>query len=153
MLKTAPHSVCAIKQSRYRETVACWKTVVRKVIFVFSSDGQAGSGPAAAHFSCFAKKSKQKKATVTRQPFGFPLLWRKKWEANETRCAQTTFTSDPFLTPQQRLPQYGFLKRLAFGFAYSIWRLIHRQREAEGEQFLASAWDAAVGDGWQSDQK
>jgi hypothetical protein len=32
----------------------------------------AGGGPAAAYFSCLAKKSKQKKATALPLPFGFP---------------------------------------------------------------------------------
>ena len=53
----------------------------------------AGGSPAATHFSCFAKKSKQKKATAKPLPFGFPFVHDKKWEANETRYAQTTFTS------------------------------------------------------------
>jgi len=40
-----------------------------QVVYSFpSSDDQAGGGPAAAHFSCFAKKSKQKKATASSQP-------------------------------------------------------------------------------------
>jgi len=36
--------------------------------------------PAATHFSCFAKKSKQKKATAKPLPFGFPILQHLKWE-------------------------------------------------------------------------
>jgi len=35
---------------------------------VFSSDELAGGSPAATHFSCFAKKSKQKKATAKARP-------------------------------------------------------------------------------------
>ena len=34
----------------------------------------AGGSPAATYFSCFAKKSKQKKATPGSSPFGFPAL-------------------------------------------------------------------------------
>ncbi|MBC3808095.1 hypothetical protein H8K52_12145 [Undibacterium seohonense] len=45
----------------------------------------AGCGPAATHFSCFAKKSKQKKATALSLPFGFPIMQGKKWESVETR--------------------------------------------------------------------
>jgi len=37
------------------------------VIFLRSGE-RAGGGPAAAHFSCLAKKSKQKKATATAPP-------------------------------------------------------------------------------------
>jgi hypothetical protein len=48
---------------------------------------QAGGSPAAAHFSCFAKKSKQKKATQASLPFGFPIVQYKKWESLETRYA------------------------------------------------------------------
>jgi hypothetical protein len=40
----------------------------------------AGGSPAATHFSCFAKKSKQKKATAKPLPFGFPILRHLKWE-------------------------------------------------------------------------
>jgi hypothetical protein len=36
-----------------------------------SSDYRAGGSPAATHFSCFAKKSKQKKATARRCPSGW----------------------------------------------------------------------------------
>ncbi|RJF96667.1 hypothetical protein D3870_19815 [Noviherbaspirillum cavernae] len=32
----------------------------------------AGGGPAAAHFLCFAKESKQRKATAQSLPFGYP---------------------------------------------------------------------------------
>jgi hypothetical protein len=48
-----------------------------------------GGGPTATHFSCFAKKSKQKKATQAPSPFGFPFVHDKKWESFETRFAQT----------------------------------------------------------------
>ncbi|WP_287026823.1 hypothetical protein, partial [Herbaspirillum sp.] len=33
------------------------------ILIILRSGGRAGGGPAAAHFSCLAKKSKQKKAT------------------------------------------------------------------------------------------
>jgi hypothetical protein len=46
---------------------------------------QAGGSPAAAHFSCFAKKSKQKKAKQASPPFGFPIVLGRKWESLETR--------------------------------------------------------------------
>jgi hypothetical protein len=56
-----------------------------QVVYSFpSSDDQAGGGPAAAHFSCFAKKSKQKKGWSTaptkqvRSPFGVPGVDRHK---------------------------------------------------------------------------
>ncbi|WP_229726108.1 hypothetical protein [Oxalicibacterium faecigallinarum] len=64
---------------------------------VGSSDRLAGGSPAATHFSCLAKKSKQKKATAKSLPFGFPVLQRKKWEMPATRYAQTSGISDPFL--------------------------------------------------------
>jgi hypothetical protein len=50
-----------------------WLTVT-----VAFCDDRSGGGPAATHFSCFAKKSKQKKATPRswqqRPPFGFLAL-------------------------------------------------------------------------------
>ena len=54
----------------------------------------AGSGPAATHFLCFAKESKQRKATTLPLAFGFPIVRVKKWESLETRL---------------RLRQQGFL--------------------------------------------
>ncbi|MFC3109147.1 hypothetical protein ACFOFO_14450 [Undibacterium arcticum] len=45
----------------------------------------AGGGPAATHFSCLAKKSKQKKAAAQSLPCGFPFVRSKKWEMDETR--------------------------------------------------------------------
>jgi len=39
---------------------------------VCSSDDQAGGGPATAHFLCFAKESKQRKATQKPGPCGVP---------------------------------------------------------------------------------
>jgi hypothetical protein len=55
----------------------------------------------ATYLFCFAKISRQQKATAD-LPFGClrfasaQFVPRKKWEMNETRCAQTTFISDPF---------------------------------------------------------
>ncbi|WP_222612478.1 hypothetical protein [Undibacterium flavidum] len=51
---------------------------------------QVGCGPTATHFLCFAKESKQRKATTLPLPFGFPIVQDKKWESVETRFAQTT---------------------------------------------------------------
>ncbi|CAL61064.2 hypothetical protein; putative exported protein [Herminiimonas arsenicoxydans] len=61
--------------------------------FLMVGNQMPGGSPAATHFSCFAKKSKQKKATAQPLPFGFPFVQIKKWEVNETRYARTTFTS------------------------------------------------------------
>jgi hypothetical protein len=64
----------------------------------------AGCGPAATHFSCFAKKSKQKKATTRLAPFGGARLCitkNGKWA--KTRYAQTTPISDPFSVTHKRL--------------------------------------------------
>ena len=55
-----------------------------------------GSGPAATHFLCFAKESKQRKATTLPLAFGFPIEQGKKWESLETRYAQTQGFLDPF---------------------------------------------------------
>ena len=49
----------------------------------------------------FAKKSKQKKATALPLPFVFPFVQIKKWEANETRFAQTAFTSSSIFCSAQ----------------------------------------------------
>ena len=60
------------------------------------SERSAGGGPAAAHFSCLAKKSKQKKGWSTAptrllpSPFGVPAETRGKWE-RESRFAPTPF--------------------------------------------------------------
>jgi len=40
---------------------------------VFPSLVHAGGSPAATHFLCFAKESKQRKATAKPLPCGFPL--------------------------------------------------------------------------------
>ena len=41
--------------------------------FVRSRHALVGGGPTATHFSCFAKKSEQKKATQAQLAFGFPI--------------------------------------------------------------------------------
>ena len=61
----------------------------------------AGCGPAATHFLCFAKESKQRKATQLSLPFGFPFVQDKKWESFETRFAQTTKLSFSIFCPTQ----------------------------------------------------
>jgi hypothetical protein len=43
--------------------------------------------------SLLRQRKKAKKGDRKPLPFGFPALRRKKWEVNETRFAQTTFTS------------------------------------------------------------
>jgi hypothetical protein len=43
-----------------------------EAVAVVTPWGLAGGGPAAAHFSCLAKKSKQKKASPSRCPCGVP---------------------------------------------------------------------------------
>jgi hypothetical protein len=57
------------------------------------------------------KKSKQKKGGRKPLPFGFPFVRGKKWEMKRTRCAQTSFISDPFsaLHKRQR-PKRGCVK-------------------------------------------
>jgi hypothetical protein len=62
---------------------------------------QAGGGPAATHFSCFAKKSEQKKATAA--PLKSPLSVRQK------RDAKNSLRSDSFCV-------------------YSAFAFCHRQR-------------------------
>ncbi|RFB69445.1 hypothetical protein DZB54_12215 [Herbaspirillum sp. 3R-3a1] len=50
-----------------------------QVVYSFPSlDDQAGGSPAATHFSCLAKKSKQKKRPLVRSPFGVPGVGRHK---------------------------------------------------------------------------
>ena len=77
------------------EVVCCAQYGVMRLLMrdFLRAGSVAGGSPAATYFSCFAKKSKQKKATAQPLPFGFPFVQSKKWEANETRYAQTTFTS------------------------------------------------------------
>ncbi|MES2106183.1 MAG: hypothetical protein V4634_19345 [Pseudomonadota bacterium] len=68
---------------------------------------QAGGGPAATYLFCFAKKGKPKKATADLPPVmalaPSHFVHPKKWEMNETRCAQTTFISDPFSVTHKML--------------------------------------------------
>jgi hypothetical protein len=69
-------------------------------VFVFTSvivvRLLAGGRPAATYFSCFAKKSKQKKAPQSRCPCGIPNCAGRKMgnEANSLRS--DSFTSNPF---------------------------------------------------------
>ncbi|RBA24920.1 hypothetical protein [Herminiimonas fonticola] len=63
------------------------------MLFFLRVGSVAGGSPAASYLFCFAKKGNPKKATAQPLPFGFPFVQIKKWEANETRFAQTTFTS------------------------------------------------------------
>ncbi|WP_295761474.1 hypothetical protein, partial [Undibacterium sp.] len=44
-----------------------------------------GGSPVATYFSCFAKKRKQKKATQSRCPYGYPPVQVKKWGMKQTR--------------------------------------------------------------------
>ncbi len=43
-----------------------------------------GCGPTATHFLCFAKESKQRKATTLPLAFCYPIVQGKKWESFET---------------------------------------------------------------------
>ena len=68
--------------------------VMKSMKVIRSQRVPAGSGPAATSFLCFAKESKQRKATTLPLAFGFPIVRVKKWESLETRL---------------RLKQQGFL--------------------------------------------
>ena len=70
-------------------------------VYLFDESWYAGGGPAATFFLCFAKERRQRKATAQPLPFGFPIVQIKKWEANETRYAQTAFTSFSIFCPEQ----------------------------------------------------
>ena len=59
--------------------------VLRFLEVLNSHRSQAGSGPAATSFLCFAKERKQRKATTLPLAFGFPIVRVKKWESLETR--------------------------------------------------------------------
>jgi hypothetical protein len=72
----------------------CFNTVV-------SSWRLAGGGPAAAHFSCLAKKSKPKKATAKSLPFGFP----KKCSGRREACKLAALKHARFFI---RLPLHFF---------------------------------------------
>ena len=65
----------------------------------------AGCGPAATHFLCFAKESKQRKATTVPLPLRGPRLCRTKngkWaKLTSLRCVQTTPTSFSIFCPAQ----------------------------------------------------
>ena len=56
----------------------------------------AGGGPAAAHFSCLAKKSKQKKATAKPQPLRVSRLCKAK---NGKRTKLAALKQRPLLFP------------------------------------------------------
>ena len=58
----------------------------------------------ASHFSCFAKKSNQKKATPTIGPI---LRCSEKSGTKKTRYAQTVFRSDRFFLPLLGANQRG----------------------------------------------
>ena len=53
----------------------------------------AGGGPAAAHFSCLAKKSKQKKATAKPQPLRGTRLYKSK-NGKRTKLASLKLRSN-----------------------------------------------------------
>jgi hypothetical protein len=81
----------------------------------------AGGSPAASYLFCFAKKGNPKKATAQPLPFGFPSVQIKKWEANETRYAQTAFTSfSIFCFAQTAASQRITSARLACGIGHGI---------------------------------
>ena len=47
------------------------------MLFFLRTTVVAGGGPAAAHFLCFAKESKQRKATAIRRPAARGTRWRR----------------------------------------------------------------------------
>ncbi|TWC68551.1 hypothetical protein FB597_103437 [Herbaspirillum sp. SJZ099] len=71
------------------------------MLLFLRSERSAGGGPAAAHFSCLAKKSKQKKATQLPSPFGVPDGSNKKMGKAES--LRSDCFSDPFFCPLRRL--------------------------------------------------
>ncbi|TWC68563.1 hypothetical protein FB597_103449 [Herbaspirillum sp. SJZ099] len=71
------------------------------MLIFLRSQRSAGGGPAAAHFSCLAKKSKQKKATQLPSPFGVPDGTGKKMGKAES--LRSDCFSDPFFCPLRRL--------------------------------------------------
>src|SRR5450830_146817 len=84
-------------------------TTGRMTLDVFlASDNPAGGSPAATHFSCLAKKSKQKKRPLGHSPLrGFPASAGTNREGKTTRCAQTFSPSFSDLYP----PPPATLKR------------------------------------------
>ena len=66
----------------------------------------AGCGPAATHFSCFAKKSKQKKATQVSPPFGFPIVQVKNGGESETELRNVRLQANT--VPQARRMRLEF---------------------------------------------
>jgi hypothetical protein len=72
---------------------------------VVSPNNHAGCGPAATHFLCFAKESKQRKASAGKLPFGFAPKSAVKREMKQTRL---------------RLRQVSFLIRFTADFDASF---------------------------------
>jgi len=66
---------------------------------------QAGGSPAATYFLCFAKESKQRKASAGKLPFGFASKSAVKREMKKTRL---------------RLRQFSFLIRFIADFDASF---------------------------------
>jgi hypothetical protein len=77
----------------YIKLLLCFLFVV-----TVSSLPLAGGGPAATHFSCFAKKSKQKKATQAPLPFGFPIVQDKNGESQKLATLRHLPLFIPFLS-------------------------------------------------------
>ena len=97
---------------------SCWCT--GSMFFFLRSKRSAGGGPAAAHFLCFAKESKQRKGWSTAptrlppSPFGVPAGVAEKMGKAES--LRSDCLADPFFRQLQRLVRSGLLVRLAFGF-------------------------------------
>ncbi len=87
-----------------------------------------GCGPTATLFLCFAKESKQRKATTLPLPFGFPIVQDKKWESVGTRFAQTTTLSLSIFCPAQ----------LAVSEVDQSQKQIQKQRQQQNNQYRPS---------------
>jgi hypothetical protein len=68
---------------------------------IHSRGVQVGCGPTATHFSCFAKKSKQKKATQASLPFGFPIVQDKNGESQKLAFGSNSCLSFSHFCPAQ----------------------------------------------------
>ena len=68
-----------------------------------------GGGPTATYFFCFAKKSKQKKATPTKAETPEDLA--KNGEEKNSASPQTVFLPDPFLAKSSGCFQWGIQKQ------------------------------------------
>jgi len=68
------------------------------IFFEVTLSAQVGGGPTATHFSCFAKKSKQKKATQASLPFGFPIAQDKNGESQKLAALKHLPLFFPFLS-------------------------------------------------------